>query len=146
MASFTRAQAATSCRRHVSFMLESFLQWLQAASPGCQYAMLLGSGHGHCSKACQASDPEARACVWRSGKEYAKADSRYASRDSFTISMEFVTAFVEGPGCFFILYGIAQRSSWRFTLQLMVSLGELYGDVLYFGTCFLEGASGITGM
>ncbi|KAK9792694.1 hypothetical protein WJX73_002670 [Symbiochloris irregularis] len=74
--------------------------------------------------------------IW---KEYAKADSRYATRDSFTISMEFVTAFMEGPGCFAILYGIAYRRSWRFTLQIMVSLGQLYGDVLYFATCYLEG-------
>ena len=54
--------------------------------------------------------------------------------------MEAVTAFVEGPCCFLILYGMVHETSWRYTLQLMVSLGQLYGDVLYFGTCFLEGA------
>lgn len=74
------------------------------------------------------------------GKEYAKADSRYASRETFTVSMEFVTAFLEGPSCFLILYGIFQQASWRYVLQLMVSLGQLYGDILYFATAFLQGA------
>lgn len=74
--------------------------------------------------------------IW---KEYAKADSRYASRESFTICMEFATAFIEGPCCFMILYGIAKRRSWRHVLQLMVSLGQLYGDILYFMTFFYEG-------
>ncbi len=75
------------------------------------------------------------------GKEYAKADSRYASRDSFVISMETVTAFVEGPLCFVILYGIYKQCSWRYCLQTIVSVGQLYGDVVYYGTAYLEGWS-----
>ncbi|KAK9820062.1 hypothetical protein WJX72_005605 [[Myrmecia] bisecta] len=74
--------------------------------------------------------------IW---KEYAKADSRYASRDAFTICMEAVTAFIEGPLCFVIIYGMAKRSPWRYTMQFAVSLGQLYGDVLYFATCWFEG-------
>ncbi|CAL8461742.1 g1273 [Coccomyxa elongata] len=74
--------------------------------------------------------------IW---KEYAKADSRYATRDSFVISMEAFTAFVEGPLCFVIVYGIIKQKSWRYTLQLLVSFGQLYGDVLYFATTYLEG-------
>lgn len=76
-------------------------------------------------------------CV--AGKEYAKADSRYATRDSFVISMEAFTAFVEGPLCFVIVYGMIKQKSWRYTLQLLVSFGQLYGDVLYFATTCLEG-------
>ena len=72
-------------------------------------------------------------------KEYAKADSRYASRDSFIISMEAVTAFVWGPLCPLVVYGIFARSAWRYTLMVLVSLGQIYGDVLYYGTCLLEG-------
>ncbi len=55
--------------------------------------------------------------------------------------MEAFTAFVEGPLCFVIVYGIIKQKSWRYTLQLLVSFGQLYGDVLYFATTYLEGMS-----
>lgn len=76
------------------------------------------------------------------GKEYAKADSRYATRDAFIVQMEGVTAFIWGPICFAIVYGILHRKAWRFTAMLLVSLGQLYGDVLYYLTCFHIGAGG----
>lgn len=72
-------------------------------------------------------------------KEYAKADSRYATRDSFIISMEAVTAFVWGPACLAVTYGILGRKPWRLPLMIVVSLGQIYGDVLYYATCWLEG-------
>ncbi|DBA71358.1 hypothetical protein WJX79_005541 [Trebouxia sp. C0005] len=75
--------------------------------------------------------------IW---KEYCQADSRYATRDAFTICMEVITAFIEGPLCFVILYGMLKQRSWRFTLQFAVSLGQLYGDVLYFATSYYDGA------
>ena len=75
------------------------------------------------------------------GKEYSKADSRYASRDAFTVSMEAVTAFVEGPLCWVIVYGALKRRPWVPALVLAVSLGQLYGDVLYFATALLDGES-----
>ncbi|KXZ44044.1 hypothetical protein GPECTOR_75g768 [Gonium pectorale] len=70
------------------------------------------------------------------GKEYTKADSRYATRDAFIIQMEGVTAFVWGPACFLIVYGLLYRAAWRFSAMMLVSLGQLYGDVLYYLTCF----------
>ena len=73
------------------------------------------------------------------GREYSKADSRYASRDPFVVSMEAITAFVEGPLCFLAVWGLFRRSSWRYTIIIIVSLGQLYGDVLYFATTILEG-------
>ncbi|GBG92323.1 hypothetical protein CBR_g55168 [Chara braunii] len=52
-------------------------------------------------------------------KEYSKADSRYAARDSCVVSIESVTAFVEGPLCFLIFSATGQtgittvnKSSW----------------------------------
>ncbi|KAG2484007.1 hypothetical protein HYH03_017174 [Edaphochlamys debaryana] len=74
--------------------------------------------------------------IW---KEYTKADSRYATRDAFIVQMEGVTAFVWGPLCFVIVLGILYRTSWRFTAMALVSLGQLYGDVLYYLTCIHEG-------
>ena len=77
--------------------------------------------------------------VLYAGKEYTKADSRYASRDPFTICMEFVTAFIEGPSCFIIVYGLVSKRAWRHILQLLVVTCQIYGDVLYFATSWYEG-------
>jgi hypothetical protein len=88
--------------------------------------------------ACQIH-PDVLCCA---GKEYSKADSRYATRDDFVISMEAVTAFLEGPGCLLICWAMLNAKPWRFTAILLVSLGQLYGDVLYFGTCFHGGERG----
>lgn len=49
--------------------------------------------------------------------------------------MEAVTAFIEGPACLLIVWGMLRLKPWRFTAIMLVSLGQLYGDVLYFGTC-----------
>lgn len=57
--------------------------------------------------------------------------------------MEAVTAFVEGPACFLAVYGILARRPWAYTVQILVSLGQAYGDVLYFSTTVLEGAAAI---
>mmetsp|Transcript_30103 Transcript_30103/g.55016 ORF Transcript_30103/g.55016 Transcript_30103/m.55016 type:complete len:218 (-) Transcript_30103:233-886(-) len=74
--------------------------------------------------------------VW---KEYSKADSRYATRDAFIIQMEGFTAFVEGPVCLLIVYSLLYRKAYRYTLMLLVSCGQLYGDILYYLTCVHEG-------
>ena len=72
-------------------------------------------------------------------KEYTKADSRYATRDSFIISMEAVTAFCVGPMCLLAVYGILQSKPWKYPLMVVLSVCQIYGDVLYYGTCYLEG-------
>jgi cholestenol Delta-isomerase len=53
--------------------------------------------------------------------------------------MEAITAFIWGPLCPLVTYGIFTAKPWRFTLILIVSLGQIYGDVLYYATCYLEG-------
>ncbi|KAI8906875.1 Emopamil binding protein-domain-containing protein [Gorgonomyces haynaldii] len=75
--------------------------------------------------------------VW---KEYALSDSRYLSSDSFVWVMESITAFVWGPICFCICYLILNDSPKRHILQVVVSMGQLYGDVLYYLTTLVEGA------
>ncbi|XP_074023179.1 3-beta-hydroxysteroid-Delta(8),Delta(7)-isomerase-like [Numenius arquata] len=69
--------------------------------------------------------------VW---KEYAKADSRYMTSDDFTVAMETVTAWAWGPLSFLTFLAFLRRHPTRYILQLLVSLGQLYGDVLYFAT------------
>jgi len=73
--------------------------------------------------------------VW---KEYGKADSRYATRDAFTVCMEFVTAFFVGPLCLFAASQYCSRGQWRHVAALVASVCQLYGDALYFATCAFE--------
>uniref|UniRef100_A0A8C3QE40 EXPERA domain-containing protein n=1 Tax=Geospiza parvula TaxID=87175 RepID=A0A8C3QE40_GEOPR len=69
--------------------------------------------------------------VW---KEYAKADSRYMTSDDFTVAMETVTAWAWGPLSFLTFLALLRQHPARYILQLVVSLGQLYGDILYFAT------------
>ncbi|KMT02771.1 hypothetical protein BVRB_8g193590 [Beta vulgaris subsp. vulgaris] len=74
--------------------------------------------------------------IW---KEYSKGDSRYASYDSAVVSVELVTCVVMGPACLLAAYAIAAQKSYRYVLQLFVSLGQFYGLVIYYITAILEG-------
>ncbi|KAL4789435.1 Emopamil-binding protein [Aspergillus venezuelensis] len=71
-------------------------------------------------------------------KEYSLSDSRYLTSDSFLVIMEAVTAFAWGPLAFFIAYCIATKHPLRHPLQLILSVGQVYGDVLYFGTSLFD--------
>ncbi|GER57341.1 3-beta-hydroxysteroid-Delta(8) Delta(7)-isomerase [Striga asiatica] len=80
--------------------------------------------------------PHYLAEVW---KEYSKGDSRYAGRDSGVVAVEGITAAIEGPACLLAVYAIAMRKSYSYTLQIAISLGQLYGTAVYFITAILEG-------
>ncbi|KAK4238410.1 EBDP4, emopamil-binding protein [Achaetomium macrosporum] len=73
-------------------------------------------------------------------KEYALSDSRYLTNDSFVVCMETVTAVFWGPLSFIVAYMIATEHPLRHPLQIVVSLGQLYGDVLYYGTSTFDHA------
>ncbi|KAG9465640.1 3-beta-hydroxysteroid-Delta(8),Delta(7)-isomerase [Eleutherodactylus coqui] len=72
-------------------------------------------------------------------KEYGKGDSRYMIADNFTVCMETVTAAAWGPMSVWTVASFLQNKPYRFVLQLIVSLGQLYGDVLYFYTEYRDG-------
>ncbi|KAF5903485.1 3-beta-hydroxysteroid-Delta(8),Delta(7)-isomerase [Clarias magur] len=74
--------------------------------------------------------------VW---KEYSKGDSRYVIEDNFAVCMEILTACLWGPFSLWILVAFLYNHSYRFVLQLIVSLGQLYGAVLYFFTEHRDG-------
>ncbi|XP_068666061.1 probable 3-beta-hydroxysteroid-Delta(8),Delta(7)-isomerase [Aristolochia californica] len=80
--------------------------------------------------------PHYLAEVW---KEYSKGDSRYAGRDSGVVTVEGITAVLEGSASLLAVYAIATRKPYSYTLQLAISLGQLYGDAVYFITSYLEG-------
>ncbi|NXI48629.1 EBP isomerase, partial [Galbula dea] len=54
--------------------------------------------------------------------------------DGFTVAMETVTAWAWGPLSLLTFLALLRRHPARYVLQLSVSLGQLYGDVLYFAT------------
>ncbi|KAB8072616.1 Emopamil-binding protein [Aspergillus leporis] len=71
-------------------------------------------------------------------KEYSLSDSRYLISDAFLVCMEAVTAFCWGPLAFFIAYCIAVQHPARHALQLLISVGQVYGDVLYYATSLFD--------
>lgn len=73
-------------------------------------------------------------------KEYSLSDRRYMTRDPFVVCMETVTAFCWGPLSCVVAWCIIKENPFRHPLQLVVSLGQLYGDVLYYATFFFEEA------
>ncbi|CAA7404938.1 unnamed protein product [Spirodela intermedia] len=74
--------------------------------------------------------------VW---KEYSKGDSRYAARDPTIVTVEGITAVLEGPACLLAVLAIAWQRPYRHTIQLAVCLGQLYGCLVYFITAHLLG-------
>lgn len=72
-------------------------------------------------------------------KEYAKGDSRYILNDNFMICMETVTAYLWGPLSLWVVIAFLRHQPLRFVLQLVVSMGQVYGDVLYFLTEYRDG-------
>ncbi|KAK4482995.1 hypothetical protein RD792_010169 [Penstemon davidsonii] len=80
--------------------------------------------------------PHYLAEVW---KEYSKGDSRYVGRDSAVVSVEGITAVLEGPACLLAVYAIATKKSYSYILQAAISLGQLYGTAVYFITALLDG-------
>uniref|UniRef100_A0A0D3GHA0 EXPERA domain-containing protein n=1 Tax=Oryza barthii TaxID=65489 RepID=A0A0D3GHA0_9ORYZ len=83
------------------------------------------------------------------GKEYSKGDSRYVARDPATVTVEAITAVLEGPALLLSVYGfshlltkgftacsyaIARQKSDSHILQFTVCLGQLYGCLVYLPT------------
>ncbi|KKY15818.1 putative ebp domain-containing protein [Diplodia seriata] len=71
-------------------------------------------------------------------KEYALSDSRYLTQDPFVLCMETITAVCWGPLSFVIAHMITTQHPLRYPLQAIVSLGQLYGDVLYYATAMFD--------
>lgn len=91
-------------------------------------------------------------------KEYAYADSRYLTSDPFVLCMETVTAVryraqipsriayheantkqvLWGPISFVVAFCILANHPLRYPLQALVSIGQIYGDVLYYATSMFD--------
>jgi cholestenol delta-isomerase len=62
------------------------------------------------------------------------------TRDPFVVCMESMTAFLWGPLSFVIGWCIIKDHPLRHPLQLIVSVGQLYGVILYYVTVFFDEA------
>ncbi|KAK4450202.1 EBDP4, emopamil-binding protein [Podospora aff. communis PSN243] len=71
-------------------------------------------------------------------KEYSLSDSRYLTMDPFVVCMETITAAFWGPLSALLVYLILTEHPLRHPLQIIVSLGQLYGDVLYYATSLFD--------
>jgi len=71
-------------------------------------------------------------------KEYSLSDSRYLTSDPFVLCMETITAACWGPLSFLMIYFIVTSHPLRHPLQIIVSLGQIYGDVLYYATSMFD--------
>ncbi|KAF9108013.1 hypothetical protein BGX27_008504 [Mortierella sp. AM989] len=103
----------------------------------CGFIHLFLEGYFGIYHATLAGDQFPLAQVW---KEYSLSDSRYLSSDSFVLIMERITAFAWGPLAFYTAYAMYYRLPTRYIAQLIISLGQLYGCVLYYCTTVFEGS------
>jgi hypothetical protein len=74
--------------------------------------------------------------IWR---QYAVADSRWAVWDATVLSIEILTVVV-GFLCALQLYGIYNRASWRYVLQVIICTAELYGGWMTFAPEWFDGS------
>lgn len=70
---------------------------------------------------------------------YSKLNVFLFSSDTFVVCMESITAAIDGPLAFIAFVAFMRGSNYRYAWQLLLSLFQLYGDVLYFMTEFKEG-------
>ncbi|XP_018581360.1 3-beta-hydroxysteroid-Delta(8),Delta(7)-isomerase [Scleropages formosus] len=82
------------------------------------------------------SDQSLLSQLW---KEYSKGDSRYVISDNFTVCVETITVLCWGPLSIWAVLAFLYNRPNRFLLQLVISLGQLYGAVLYFFTEHRDG-------
>lgn len=67
------------------------------------------------------------------GKEYAKADTRWAVYDPTVLSLELLTVLLAGPLAILLVWTILNNNKWRHPLQIIISVCELYGGWMTFG-------------
>ncbi|CAG8537126.1 6235_t:CDS:2 [Ambispora leptoticha] len=73
-------------------------------------------------------------------KEYALSDSRYLTADAFVVNMERITSTLWGPLSFTTALAIYQNWPSRYVLQFVISMGQIYGCILYYWTTIFEGS------
>ncbi|KAF9181532.1 hypothetical protein BGZ51_004954 [Haplosporangium sp. Z 767] len=98
---------------------------------------LVFEGYFGINHATLAADQSPIGQVW---KEYALSDSRYLSSDTFVLITERITILVWGPLALYGAWSLYHNLPSRHIAQLMLSLGHIYGCVLYYFTSIVEGS------
>ena len=62
-----------------------------------------------------------------------------SSADTFTVCMESITAFIDSPLSFLVLYAFTVNTPYHYLVQLILYICQLFGDVLYFMTEYTHG-------
>ncbi|KAK0623370.1 Emopamil binding protein-domain-containing protein [Immersiella caudata] len=72
-------------------------------------------------------------------KEYSLSDSRYLTSNPFMLCIETLTVFIWGPlSVLAAVFLVAEKNGSRHVVQIVLSVGHLYGVLLYYGTCEFE--------
>nr|XP_012592771.1 emopamil-binding protein-like isoform X1 [Microcebus murinus] len=77
------------------------------------------------------------ASLW---KEYGKADARWLNFDPTIVSVEILTAVLDGFLALFLIYAIVKEKPYRHFLQITLCVCELYGDWMTFCPEWLVGS------
>ncbi len=75
---------------------------------------------------------------------YGAADYRYGFGKTLTLepgtaAMEAITAFVTGPLCLLLAWGIVGQKSWRWSVQVIVCVCQMYGLAWFASHPFFSG-------
>ncbi|KAK3825742.1 MAG: EBP domain protein [Benniella sp.] len=103
----------------------------------CGLLHILFEGYFGINHATLAGDLSPVAQVW---KEYALSDSRYLSSDPFVLVVERITTLVWGPLAIYSAWSLYHDLPSRHIAQLILSLGQIYGCILYYWTSIVEGS------
>ncbi|KAF8940048.1 Emopamil-binding protein [Dissophora ornata] len=103
----------------------------------CGLIHIMFEGYFGIYHATLAGDQSTVAQAW---KEYALSDSRYLSSDTFVLVTERITSLVWGPLALYSAWSLYHGLPLRHIAQLMLSLGHIYGCLLYYWTSIFEGS------
>ena len=82
--------------------------------------------------------PRAQDLFGQLWKEYAHSDSRYLTSDTFVLSAEIISVSVLGGLAWLMVYLIGVSSPYRHPVQIVLCMGHIYSDLLYYATAFLD--------
>lgn len=71
-------------------------------------------------------------------KEYALSDSRYLTSDTFVLSAEILSVSVLGGLAWLMVYLIGVSSPYRHPVQMVICVGHIYSDLLYYTTALVD--------
>ncbi|PLB44501.1 3-beta-hydroxysteroid-Delta(8),Delta(7)-isomerase [Aspergillus steynii IBT 23096] len=122
---------ATNANPRISISELSTVLWFTLCCP----IHLILEGYYALNWATLAGSQHLLAQLW---KEYSLSDSRYLTSHAFNMVMENVTAWLWGPLSFLLAIFIVTENPFRHPLQIIISTGQLYGNILYYGTCAFD--------